>query len=76
MNNKDRITLRLNGNQKLVLDEMVEALDTSYSLLIRTIVSDWLTHNEEYIYRIIDKKRIQNADNQQDTEEAQINLPQ
>ena len=56
MNNKDRITLRLSGQQKLVLDEMVAVLDTSYSLLIRTIVGSWLTEHEEDIYRLIDKK--------------------
>lgn len=56
MNNKDRITLRLSGQQKLVLDEMVAVLDTSYSLLIRTIVGSWITEHEQDIYRLIDKK--------------------
>lgn len=52
---KPRLTIRLSQNQQLVLDEMVEALDTSYSLLVRTIIGSWLTQNEEYIERIIVK---------------------
>lgn len=54
---KPRLTIRLSQNQQLVLDEMVEALDTSYSLLVRTIIGSWLTQNEEYIERIIEKHR-------------------
>lgn len=54
---KPRISIRLSENQELVLREMSETLDTSISMLIRTIVGDWLTKNEEQIYRIIDKKK-------------------
>lgn len=54
---KPRISIRLSENQELVLKEMSDVLDTSISMLIRTIVGDWLTKNEEYIYRIIDKKK-------------------
>ena len=54
---KPRISIRLSENQELVLREMSETLDTSISMLIRTIVGDRLTKNEEQIYRIIDKKK-------------------
>ena len=57
---KPRISIRLTPNQELVLKEMSEALDTSISMMIRTIVGDWITKNEEYIYRIIDKKKVEN----------------
>lgn len=63
---KPRISIRLTPNQELVLKEMSEALDTSISMMIRTIVGDWITKNEEYIYRIIDKKKVEN--NALDTE--------
>lgn len=36
---------------------MSEALDTTYSMLIRTIIGNWLSEHEEAIYRIIDKKK-------------------
>lgn len=51
------MSVRITPNQSLVLNEMCEALGTSYSMLIRTIIGDWLTTNEEYLYRIIDKKK-------------------
>ena len=65
-NNKkySRVTLRLSGNQKLILDEMVEVLDTSYSLLLRTVIGSWLSEHEDQIYNLIDKKRRENANNQ------------
>ena len=55
--NKPRISVRLTANQELVLREMSDTLDTSISMLIRTIVGDWLGQNEDAIYRIIDKKK-------------------
>ncbi len=59
MNKKSRISVRLTPNQELVLKEMSEALDTSISMMVRTIVGSWITTNEEHIYRLIDKKRIE-----------------
>jgi len=67
---KSRITVRLTPNQELVLKEMGEALDTSISMMVRAIIGDWISKNEEYIYKIIDKKDEYNANNQQNTEEA------
>lgn len=55
MGKKPRLTIRLTPNQSLVIDELTAALDTNASTLIRTIVGDWLSKNEEYIYRIIEK---------------------
>ena len=54
---KDRISIRITPNQSLVLQEMSTVLDTSVSMLIRTILGDWITKNEDYIYRIIDRKK-------------------
>lgn len=66
MGNKNcKISIRLTAWQEQVLHEMCEALGVSYSLLVRTIIGDWLGRNEEYIYRIIDKNKINNATNQQ-----------
>lgn len=79
MSNKgkfERVTLRLTGNQKLVLDEMVEVLDTTYSLLIRTIVGSWLEEHEDQIYKLIDKKRQENANHKCFKEEAPQYQPQ
>ena len=61
----DKISIRITPNQSLVLAEMSQALGVSYSMLIRTILGDWITKNEEYLEKIIDKKSIQNATNQQ-----------
>lgn len=67
-----KISVRLTPWQELVLREMSTALDVSYSMLIRTIVGSWLTTNEDRIYAIIDKKKIENANYQQDTEETDL----
>lgn len=69
---KPRISIRLTPNQELVLREMSTALDTSISMMIRTIVGDWLVKNEEQIYRIIDKKKFGNALDTERSEEKNI----
>ncbi|MEE3491166.1 MAG: hypothetical protein VZR10_09870 [Methanobrevibacter sp.] len=61
----DKISIRITPNQSLVLAEMSQALGTTYSMLIRTILGDWITKNEDYIDRIIEKKRNEDANNQQ-----------
>ena len=64
MGNKNcKISVRLTAWQEQVLHEMSEALGVSYSLLIRTIIGSWLTTNEDYIDRIIEKKRNEDAAN-------------
>lgn len=62
MGNKGtKISIRITPNQSLVLAEMSQALDTTYSMLIRTILGDWIAKNEDYIERIIEKKKTDNA---------------
>lgn len=65
----DKISIRITPNQALVLSEMSQALDTTYSMLIRTIIGDWIAKNEEYIDNLIERKR--NADNQQTTKKEE-----
>lgn len=59
---KQRITVRLTENQMLVLSELTQALDTSYSMLVRSIVCDFLTRNEDRLEQIIENKLKGNAD--------------
>ena len=68
---KDRITIRLTNSQYQVLSELVEALDTSYSLLVRTIISDFLNRNEDVLERITLKHMQENANDKQTSEEAE-----
>ena len=49
----DKITIRLSPNQRLVLDELKAKLGCNYSLLIRTIISDFLTRNEDRLDRLV-----------------------
>ena len=53
---KPRITVRLTPNQMMCLQELSGGLDTSLSLLVRTIISDFITRNEDTLNRIIDGK--------------------
>lgn len=52
-----RLTVRLNPNQMLVLDELTEALDVSHSQLVRAIILDFITQNEERLETIIANKK-------------------
>ena len=63
---KPRITVRLTPNQMQCLNELSTGLDTSLSLLVRTIISDFITRNEDTLNRIIDGK------NQPITQEEEI----
>jgi hypothetical protein len=53
---KERVTVRLNPYQMQCLKELSKSLNTSYSLLIRSIIGDFLERNEEALDRIISKK--------------------
>ena len=66
-----KVTVRLTAYQEQVLKELSLAFDASFSMLIRTIVGDWLTNHEEYIERIIEK-RLLNANNTENREEKDI----
>ena len=58
-----KVSIRLTDNQLLVLDELREKLGCTYSLLVRSIVMDFLTKNEEALERIISYKEEEDADN-------------
>ena len=60
---KERVTVRLSPNQMQCLKELTASLNTSYSLLIRSIIQDFLTRNEESLERITSNKYINYADN-------------
>ena len=60
-NRKERVTVRLNCYQMQCLKELSTSLNTSYSLLIRSIIGDFLSRNEETLERIITKKEIEDA---------------
>lgn len=51
----DRITTRFSPHEKLKLDELSKALNTSYSNLIRTMVNDFIKNHEDHLNNIIDK---------------------
>lgn len=53
---KQRISIRLNNDQLLLLDELSAGLNTCKSVLVRSIIMDFLTRNEEVLDRIIDEK--------------------
>jgi predicted DNA-binding protein len=72
MNVKDHISIRLNPDQYLVVKELSTCLNTSMSLLIRTIIGDWLYKNEDYLYKIIDKKKYGDAIYKQNTGKEDI----
>lgn len=62
MTKKNKISVRLTPYQMQCLDELTQAMETSYSMLIRTIVGDWLNQHEDQLERIIVEKLKQNAD--------------
>lgn len=49
----DRLTLRLRPGQMQVIEELREALGINTAVIIRAIISDFLTRNEEILERII-----------------------
>lgn len=51
-----KVTIRLTPEQVQVLTELRDTLGCSFSLMIRTIVGDFLKRNEERIEHIIDTK--------------------
>lgn len=53
MSNMDRITIRLRAGQMQTLNELKDALGCSIAIMVRAIISDWLTKNDETLERII-----------------------
>ena len=68
------MSVRITPNQSLVLDELCETLGTSYSMLIRTIIGSWVTENEERIYKLIDRKRLEKDPDYKVQEEYNNNI--
>lgn len=60
MTKKNKISVRLTPYQKQCLDELTQAMNTSYSMLIRTIVGDWINQHEDQLERIIVEKMKEN----------------
>jgi len=50
----ERLSIRFDNHTMLKLSEISSALNTNYSLLIRTIVKSWIESNEQHIDNIID----------------------
>lgn len=68
-----KLSVRLTDNQMVVLSDLSTALDVSISVLLRAIVLDFITRNEERLERIIDGQdkitdisTIQDANDKQD----------
>lgn len=74
MNRKERVSIRITSNQELVLQELSESLNVSISMLIRTIIGSWLSQNEDAIYRLIDKKKLEKDPNYKVPKEEDNNI--
>lgn len=61
---KERVTVRLTPYQMQCLKELSTSLNTSYSLLIRSIIGNFLQQNEESLERIITSKQHNNANSE------------
>ena len=55
MAKQPKITLRLTPNQDLLIEEMSTRLKVAKSVLLRTIIGDWLFKNEDYVYRLMER---------------------
>ena len=60
---KERITIRLTPYQMQCLTELKNSLNTTYSLLTRSIIGNFLTQYEDSIERIIENKEEKNNAN-------------
>lgn len=61
---KERITVRITPGQMQCLKELTASLNTSYSLLVRSIIGDFLERNSEVLDRITSTNNKQYANNQ------------
>ena len=64
-----RYSIRLTDNQALVLKELSEALDTSISMLVRMMVGEFITKNEDRLERIIVKHQKGDGAVEKDTDD-------
>ena len=51
----ERLTLRLRPAQMQVISELREALGINTAIIIRAMISDFLTRNEDILERIIEE---------------------
>lgn len=68
-NRKERVTVRLTPGQMQCLKELSSNLNTSYSLLIRSIIQDFICRNEDTLERIITNKELEDADTKLEEED-------
>lgn len=59
---KEKITIRVTPNQMQVLKELSEATDSSISILVRSIILDFITRNEERLEEIINQHKTKQND--------------
>lgn len=57
-----RVSVRLYPAQMQVLQELSTTLNANVSTIVRTIIGDWLTKNEETLERIITGEQPFNKD--------------
>lgn len=60
---KTKLSIRLSDNQMLVLKELKEKLHCSYSVMVRSIVLNFLTQYEDVLDRIITGEQTINFEN-------------
>ena len=72
---KERITIRLTPYQMQCLTDLKNSLNTTYSLLTRSIIGNFLTQYEDNIDRIIENNTDEDANNQFEFEEEYEEVP-
>lgn len=50
----NKITIRLKPDQQRIMDELHDALGTPTAVIVRAIIGDFLSRNEEILERIIE----------------------
>ena len=68
MDKKSIITIRLKPDQELILQEVSDVLNVPKSVFIRAVIGDWLTKNEDALYRLIDKRLNKEENESKDTD--------
>lgn len=63
MTKREKVSVRITPNQELVLKELCDVTNVSFSMLIRTIIGSWLSEHEDDIYRLIDKRKLEEDPN-------------
>ena len=61
-NKPSMVTLRLRPEQEVILEEVSTKLNVPKSVFIRAMIGDWLTKNEDCLYRLIDNKLEENGE--------------